>query len=80
MTHKDMIVNLLATHPDGLTDRQIATMLNAPIPSIRRTRSHLEDLSRVWMHPASSGKELVWTTRQMEMTEPQTAGADGCGY
>lgn len=42
MTTPDRIIDLLDRHPEGLTDTEIAHILNLPKPSVRRTRSQLE--------------------------------------
>lgn len=48
MTTADKIIDLLDRHPEGLTDNQIATHLNLPQASVRRTRSKLEDSFQVF--------------------------------
>lgn len=50
-TTADRIIATLVNHyPAALTDNEIAAVLDLPAPSVRRTRSRLEDAQQIWFH------------------------------
>lgn len=69
MTNADRILGLLEGHPAGLTDNEIAALLTLPAPSVRRTRSQLEDQGRVFFLRMDGKASLFSTTEPAFLSE-----------